>query len=645
MTKLLPRLLRAWRTLEPNDWSYCADAWLPVAARLPQTARLCEISGRILKAAKRNPEALSAFEAAVQRAPQWPGGHIGRGRVLKLMGQRAAAIAAFEAAYQCGAHAAAARELCRYGARDQLPGIIADIYPVRDYAGYIAAHPVPPPHGAHEDIGFAVQIDADLDARTALCDTLDSLLRQVHRDWIVEIVAREGDALRAALAEYRDPRITWTRAHGDQSRPVWRMTLQPGIILDPHALSWFATARATTRCVSVYADHDHYRRTGGYSITRSDPVLQPMFDPIFHAQTAPALLATWWCDADDARALNQDRAALAEAASPIAHVPLCLASLPLAHVERPRNLQPLSQRGESISVIIPTRDNPVMLKACVESLMQTATHGELIEIVIVNNASVKPESYAVFEELATRRNVRVIAFDEPFNWSRANNIAAATCHGAQLLFLNDDTEMLTQGWDAILSGLLASDPAIGIIGSHLQYPDTTTQHAGFVFGMDNGPQHEARWMPRALHGPDDRWNRMHQTVAVTGAFMAMRTPVYAALSGFDEQRFAIDFSDVDICLRARGQGLRVVYAPQISLLHHESVSRGFNVSRTQRTRAATEARTLRAIWGDALDFDPGYNPRWTRVGCSFDGYRALTPDEVVGYIERSATPNPWRLSR
>jgi GT2 family glycosyltransferase len=235
----------------------------------------------------------------------------------------------------------------------------------------------------------------------------------------------------------------------------------------------------------------------------------------------------------------------------------------------------------------------------------------------------------------------VLPLDEPFNWSRANNLAAETGTAPLLLFLNNDTKMLTTGWDGMLRTALSADD-VGAVGATLLYPDHSIQHAGIIMGMGSGgPVHEGVGRPVDA-GPGDRWRQRRSAAAVTGAFLAMRRDVFTAIDGFDAVNFAIAFNDIDLCLRVRAAGLRIVMASGIRVIHYESKTRGINATRSQVAWDLDELGRMHDRWGTALFDDPAYNPHWTRSGQPFDGYRFPSTREILRHIDLSARPAPWR---
>lgn len=399
---------------------------------------------------------------------------------------------------------------------------------------------------------------------------------------------------------------------GDESGDQCLITLPAGAQLDPQALGWLAWAAAETGAACIRADHCLHSADG----RRHSPTLLPAFDPL-------------WVDRPDGIASLIARRSGGDGR--VIHLPLVLLSLPESGFPGAAPALPDGDPGP-LSVIIPSRDNPGLLAEAVDRLLATAAHPERVELVIVDNDSRTPEAREFLRRLAERANTVIVPFAEPFNWSRANNLGARAATGDSLLFLNDDTAMHTPGWDRILAGLLVRND-VGVVGARMVYPDGRIQHAGFVLGMDNGPQHEGRWMAGDDEGPGSRWTAIRAASAVTGAFMAIRRDHFNAVNGFDEVTFAVDFADLDLCLKLRVRGQLVAYCGAITLTHHESVSRGLNLSRTKRRRMARERAAFEQRWGAMASHDPYYHPAWARTGCSYDGLRALSSEQARRTVE------------
>lgn len=234
--------------------------------------------------------------------------------------------------------------------------------------------------------------------------------------------------------------------------------------------------------------------------------------------------------------------------------------------------------------------------------------------------------------------VSVVRIDEPFNWSRLNNLACEGRDQPIIVFANNDMEMLATGWDDHLRSLLNMD-RVGIVGARLLYPNGLLQHGGIVMGALNGePLHDG-WRAKGEDaGPLDRWIRRRPATAVTGGFMAVRRALFEAVGGFDEVDLPISCSDVDLCLKVGARGWTVLYAPEIELRHHESLTRGHAQDGAERRRAEAEMAVLLARWGQRAAYDPTRNPQWETRGVRlYAGRRPLTTDQVVDWALKTAS--------
>jgi GT2 family glycosyltransferase len=140
-----------------------------------------------------------------------------------------------------------------------------------------------------------------------------------------------------------------------------------------------------------------------------------------------------------------------------------------------------------------------------------------------------------------------------------------------LLFLNNDIEALTPDW---LEEMVrwAERPEIGAVGAKLLTPRGTIQHAGVIMGMGAYAGHIFLEAPGDASGIFGSVNWYRNYSAVTGACMMMRRKVFEETGGFDEN-YELALSDVEICLRIRARGYRIVYTPFARLVHYEGSTR------------------------------------------------------------------------
>ena len=251
----------------------------------------------------------------------------------------------------------------------------------------------------------------------------------------------------------------------------------------------------------------------------------------------------------------------------------------------------------SVSVIVPLRDQAAMTADCLRSLQAEPGHEEL-DVVLVDNGSIEPETHALFERLGD--GVRIIEYPGGFNWSVINNLAAASCQSELLLFMNNDIETRRPGWlDALVEQ--AQRPDVGAVGARLVFPDDVVQHAGVVLGQFGIAGHIFMGLPVGGIGYF-AWDRVVRPYsAVTGACLMTRRAVFEELGGFDEE-LEVAFNDIDFCIRLVDAGLQVLYTPHAELVHHESVSRGM-------AGFSHDYRYFLRKWGrDRLRSDPYYSP-------------------------------------
>ena len=258
-----------------------------------------------------------------------------------------------------------------------------------------------------------------------------------------------------------------------------------------------------------------------------------------------------------------------------------------------------------VSVIVPTRDHVEVLADCLTGLLERTDYPDL-EIMIADNESIEEKTGAFFTEVA-RRGVRIVRSPGPFNFSRINNDAAREARGDVLLFLNNDVTVIDRAW---LKEMIvhAVRPGIGAVGARLLYPDDTIQHAGVVLGIGGVAGH---FHCRAsCHDPGyfGRLILTQETSCVTAACVAVPKAVFARVGGFDEENLAVAFNDVDLCIRIREAGYRIIWTPHAELYHAESKTRGSDLSAAKIDRFHREGRYVQRRWARQIAEDPFFNP-------------------------------------
>jgi GT2 family glycosyltransferase len=227
----------------------------------------------------------------------------------------------------------------------------------------------------------------------------------------------------------------------------------------------------------------------------------------------------------------------------------------------------------TVSIIVPYHDGAPLLSLCLRSIEETIGDDVAWDVLLVDNRSWEPETFALASQLRGNERYRFLEYDHSFNWSAMNNLAAAETSADYLLFMNSDIEARQSGWlEAMLEPAL--DPDVGAVGARLLYPDGRIQHAGVVLGLGAGVAwHPFCFLPGDQPGYFAQPRVMRNWSAVTGACMLVPRALFEETGGFDE-RLPTAFNDVDFCLRLGAAGRRIVYTPFAELVHHESASRG-----------------------------------------------------------------------
>ncbi len=267
-------------------------------------------------------------------------------------------------------------------------------------------------------------------------------------------------------------------------------------------------------------------------------------------------------------------------------------------------------KGEPlVSVIIPNKDQKDTLKNCLDSVFEKTTYRNF-EIIIVENNSTEPQTFAYYEELRKHSNIRIITWESGFNYSAINNFAVKEARGEYLLFLNNDVEVINPEWMSEMLGN-CQRREVGIVGAKLYYPDDTIQHAGTIIGIGGIAGHAFLNMPRSRTGYLHKASIQMNLSAVTAACMLMKKSVFEQIGGFEEE-LQVAFNDVDLCLRTVQANFLVVYNPRVELYHYESKSRGTEDNEEKVRRFQREIEFMRTRWIEILkNGDPCYNKNLT----------------------------------
>ena len=265
------------------------------------------------------------------------------------------------------------------------------------------------------------------------------------------------------------------------------------------------------------------------------------------------------------------------------------------------------QGNPLISVIIPNKDHTDDLELCLFSMTRKSTYRNY-EILIVENNSEKEETFEYYRKLPDRYpKARVLTWEKEFNYSAINNFAAKEAKGEYLLFLNNDVELLTPDWmEEMLQNCQQEN--VAAVGAKLYYPDDTIQHAGVVLGLGGIAGHIMCRASKEDPGYFGRMISVQEISAVTAACMMVKKSVFDAGGGLDET-FQVAFNDIDLCMKFRAAGKKIIFTPYAELYHYESKSRGLEDTPEKQFRFDKEVKRFQEKWAQQLEMgDPYYSP-------------------------------------
>lgn len=435
--------------------------------------------------------------------------------------------------------------------------------------------------------------------------TIQSLRNQYSEKWelIVAGITEVGSQTDSRIHFVKETEIS-KNVNGE-----WLVPISEGDTLSSTALA------EVLRCISsqqdldfIYTDHDLIDASG----KRSDPFFKPEWSPeflsdlpytsrlsIYRAQLVP-IDSLFWIDEQGWLKYFASRSVRA------IRIPKVLYHFSKKPEFNLKSQTPRLQNPGSVSILIPTHDQPEILKCAVDSILEKSTYSNY-EIVILNNSSVQEETLRCFDELRKRNQVRIIDYPHPFNFSAINNFGVSQIDSDYVVFLNDDTEVITSSWlEAMME--YAQKDLIGAVGAKLLYRDNTIQHAGILIGQPQIAVHAHKGFPADSEGYQKRLVSVQNFSAVTAACMMIRRKLFLEVGGFDEN-LPLAYNDVDLCLKLLALGKRIVWTPLAELFHDESQTRGLEVSLERQKRLAFETDYFLEGWKDVIEKgDPYYNP-------------------------------------
>ncbi len=264
-----------------------------------------------------------------------------------------------------------------------------------------------------------------------------------------------------------------------------------------------------------------------------------------------------------------------------------------------------------ISIIIPNRNSFELISVLLKGLFEKTDYPNF-EVLIIDNGSTDIRTVELYEHYKKKfNNFNYQIHEEPFNFSRSVNKGVALAGNNDVLLLNSDIEIITEGWLKEMVSCLIFDN-VGIVGAKLLYKDGTIQHAGVIAGLGGYAGHWFNNEPANVGGHMNRLMVRNSLLCVTGAAMLISRDCLKKTGIFDEQNFAIAYNDIDFCIRAHKLGFRIVWTPFAELFHLESATRGSDETEENKSRFEREKANLQEMHDTQNLIDPALNPYLSR---------------------------------
>lgn len=257
--------------------------------------------------------------------------------------------------------------------------------------------------------------------------------------------------------------------------------------------------------------------------------------------------------------------------------------------------------NELVSIIIPMKDKASITKRCIDSIYEKSTYKNF-EIILIDNNSKEEETQEMINEYKKKYdNFKSIRLECEFNYSYINNEGVKAAKGDYLLFLNNDTEVLSEDFIEYMLGYARLDHT-GCVGIKLLYPDKLVQHAGVVLGFGGVAGHIYVANSYYDNGLFGRLAMPYNYTAVTAACLMIKKNKFDKVKGFDE-KLKVALNDVDLNLKLLDKGYYNVCLSNVEMIHYESKSRGYEASSEKHQRFLREQEYMKKKWGKILEKD------------------------------------------
>ncbi|KAF0219374.1 MAG: family 2 glycosyl [Geobacteraceae bacterium] len=274
-----------------------------------------------------------------------------------------------------------------------------------------------------------------------------------------------------------------------------------------------------------------------------------------------------------------------------------------------------------VSIVIPVFNQVAFTRQCLQSILLNPPPLPF-EIIVVDDASTDGTQDFLHTCCKDEPRIRVVRNEANLGFAASCNRGAAIAGGEYVLFLNNDTEPLSD-WLSPLVGVLDKHADIGIVGPKLIFPDRTIQHCGKVWQDSENPSSQPEHIYYRAPADAPHVNKSRDYQMMTGACMLVRKNEFLAIGPFDEC-YVNGWEDDDLCYAYRAQGKRVFYCAESEVVHHQSKTLGATIHKT-------------------LDMLVLYEKK--REFCDASGNAVEGNEKVVSFLDDKLSVNRARFDR
>lgn len=261
-----------------------------------------------------------------------------------------------------------------------------------------------------------------------------------------------------------------------------------------------------------------------------------------------------------------------------------------------------SQRGIDLSIIIVNYNSSEVLYDCLRSVYVSTTHAQY-EIIVVDNHSI---TSIPIQLKAAFPQVQYVELEENLGFAGGSNKGIRISRGKTVLLLNPDTEV-EAGAVQVLYDKLTENPAVGVAGPKIRYPDGSLQTRHIpkqmptVFNFFCELFYLDKLFPRSpvmnsYFGADFDFGKEQFLGQVSGACFMIKKEVIDKIGLLDERLF-LYFDEADWCVRALRAGYKVLYVPSASVMHHEGKSADQNLRKSRELYLNSQSYLIRKHQG------------------------------------------------